>query len=114
MNGHASTRYSLSAEEKMALMKGKTLSDIESESGGIDLEIRFRMGEWKFIGSPVDYIRSMPWRILLVRFAWFFVPSFLQGRHAREQIRPAKLHPTAYLDGMRGLAALFVYFCHYS
>ncbi|CAM1500888.1 Fc.00g100500.m01.CDS01 [Cosmosporella sp. VM-42] len=114
MNGHASTRHSHSHEEKMALMEEKTLSDIESESGGIDLEIRFRMGEWKFIGSPLDYLRSMPWRILLVRFAWFLVPSFLQGRHAREQIRPTKLHPTAYLDGMRGLAALFVYFCHYS
>jgi peptidoglycan/LPS O-acetylase OafA/YrhL len=51
---------------------------------------------------------------MLSRFAFFLVPSFLQGPHAREQIRPAKIHPTAYLDGMRGLAALFVFFCHYT
>lgn len=80
----------------------------------MDLEKRFRINEWSpLITTPVDYIRSAPWRIMLVRSAIFLVPSFLQGRHAREQIRPAKLAPTAYLDGMRGLAALFVYFCHY-
>lgn len=61
-----------------------------------------------------SYLGSISWRDAAVAFAWFLVPSFLQGRQAREKIRPAKLHPTAYLDGMRGLAALFVFFCHFS
>lgn len=59
-------------------------------------------------------IRPAPWRVVLIRAALFFVPSFLQGRHSRERLRPTKLQPTAYLDGMRGLAALFVFFCHYT
>ncbi|KOS20313.1 hypothetical protein ESCO_006256 [Escovopsis weberi] len=59
-------------------------------------------------------VRSAQWRSLLARLLVFLVPSFLQGPKAREMIRPAKLSPTAYLDGVRGLAALFVFFCHYS
>ena len=59
---------------------------------------------------------SAPWRMLPYRLLVFLIPSFLHGRLAREQVlRPAhKITPTAYLDGMRGVAALFVYFCHYS
>lgn len=113
MNGHASTRRSLSHEEHIGLLDEKTGSDIESEASRADIEIRYR--DWTIpITSPARYFYSTPWRIVMIRCLWFLVPSFLQGRHAREQIRPAKLHPTAYLDGMRGLAALFVYFCHYS
>ncbi|KAH6967768.1 acyltransferase 3 [Ilyonectria sp. MPI-CAGE-AT-0026] len=48
---------------------------------------------------------------LLVRFSWFLVPSFLQGRG---QLRPATLRPTAYLDGMRGAGAVVVSFGHYT
>jgi len=36
-------------------------------------------------------------------------PSFL-GRHRR---KPRTLYPTSYLDGLRGVAALFVVFNHY-
>ena len=38
-------------------------------------------------------------------------PSFL-GRHA-PAAKPRRLHPTSYLDGLRGVAALFVVFAHY-
>lgn len=54
-------------------------------------------------------IRTAPWR----GFLRFFIPSFLQGPEARAKLRPTRVHPTAYLDGMRGVAALFVFFCHY-
>ncbi|KAM5352367.1 hypothetical protein ACJ41O_005090 [Fusarium nematophilum] len=120
MNDQSTTRHSLSDEEKMGLLDNRSLSDrsfsdVESESGRNDLDQRLPYAKWAGpILAPVDYIRSTPWRVLLVRLAWFFVPSFLQGRHAREQIRPAKLAPTAYLDGMRGVAALVVLFCHFS
>lgn len=63
--------------------------------------------------APVDYIRRVHWRTLMVRLGWFLVPSFLQGRHMSDQARPAKLGPTAYLDGMRGIASLCVFFCHF-
>ncbi|KAH7140256.1 acyltransferase family-domain-containing protein [Dactylonectria estremocensis] len=63
--------------------------------------------------SMVEYSKSTTWQAALSRFGWFLVPSFLQGRRAREQIRPAKIGPTAYLDGMRGVAALTVFFGHH-
>ncbi|KAJ4157202.1 hypothetical protein NW754_008845 [Fusarium falciforme] len=115
MNGHSPTHYrSPSEEEKMGLLDDRSISDVDSDSGRNDLEHRFLLTKWAGpILAPVDYLRSTPWRVFLVRLAWFFVPSFLQGRHAREQIRPAKLAPTAYLDGMRGVAALVVLFCHF-
>lgn len=36
------------------------------------------------------------------------IPSFLRAR------KPRKLYPTSYLDGLRGIAALFVVFHHYA
>ncbi|CAJ0539835.1 Ff.00g072510.m01.CDS01 [Fusarium sp. VM40] len=111
---HSPSIYSLSDEEKMGLLDNRSISDADSESGRDDQDFRPHHEKWAGpILTPVDYIRSTPWRVYLVRFAWFFVPSYLQGRHAREQIRPAKLAPTAYLDGMRGVAALVVLFCHF-
>lgn len=50
---------------------------------------------------------------MILKTGVFLLPSFLQHRCARDRFRAEKLHPTAYLDGMRGLAALFVFFCHY-
>ncbi|KAH7159771.1 acyltransferase 3 [Dactylonectria estremocensis] len=61
--------------------------------------------------SFFEYAKSSP-RQLLARFLWFLVPSFLQGRSAGSP--KAKLGPTAYLDGLRGAAALGVFFCHHT
>jgi peptidoglycan/LPS O-acetylase OafA/YrhL len=118
MNGYATSKPSYTYEEKVNLLEEKSLSDLESESGHADLETRFKIHPWTSWSSWTSMaaappLRCAPWRAI-VRVLVFLVPSFLQGRHAREQIRPAKLAPTAYLDGMRGLAALFVFFCHYS
>lgn len=46
--------------------------------------------------------------------AFFLLPSFVQSRLRPQPVKPEKLHPTAFLDGMRGLAALFVFFYHLS
>jgi peptidoglycan/LPS O-acetylase OafA/YrhL len=46
----------------------------------------------------------------LTRIVLTLVPSFLTNRQSSQK----SLSPTAYLDGLRGLAALFVFFCHYS
>ncbi|THW49628.1 hypothetical protein D6D25_04172 [Aureobasidium pullulans] len=48
------------------------------------------------------------------RFLLFLVPTFIQHRLYPELVKPERLHPSAYLDGMRGLAALFVFFYHLS
>lgn len=61
--------------------------------------------------------RRLSWPFILRRVseaAFFLLPSFVQSRLRPHPVRPVKLHPTAYLDGMRGLAALFVFFYHLS
>jgi peptidoglycan/LPS O-acetylase OafA/YrhL len=91
------------------------MSDMESDIGAIEVEKSFMPSALvDIVKAPVTCIYTISWRALFTRLAMFFLPSFLQGRCSREWTRPAKLHPTAYLDGMRGLAALFVFFCHYS
>ncbi|OAL36781.1 hypothetical protein AYO20_03836 [Fonsecaea nubica] len=40
------------------------------------------------------------------------IPSFLQRRIHNDQAKPDKVAPTAFLDGMRGLAAFVVFICH--
>lgn len=116
MKGPYLTRQSLSLEEKVGLLDDRSLSsDNESDNGVADLETHLPLTKWMaYLLSPIGFLRRLHWRASMVRFVWFFLPSFLQGRQMREQIRPAKMHPTAYLDGMRGLAALFVFFCHYT
>ncbi|KAI8301966.1 hypothetical protein K4K61_008364 [Colletotrichum sp. SAR11_59] len=114
MNGHAASKVSLSHEEGMGLLDEKTLSDVESESGRADLEVRFAIPRWSTLArGVVGYVRAVPWRVTLIRSLIFLLPSFVQSRFTREWSRPEKLFPTSYLDGMRGLAALFVFFCHY-
>jgi hypothetical protein len=114
MNGRAAKIESLTYEEKMGLLENRSHSDADSDSGILELDTGLKASEWiPVVMAPFVYLRSVHWRMLAIRFLIFLIPSFLQGRHMREQIRPAKLGPTAYLDGMRGLAALFVYFCHY-
>jgi hypothetical protein len=131
-----STLPDIRDEEKMGLLDetnhaSSSSSDVESDgsrpllepdaSGRIDLlqqpphpQLLSAVGD----NLPIlkNYVSTVSWGALLGRFAYFLVPSFLQGRAAREQfLRPShKIAPTAYLDGIRGLAALFVFFCHYS
>ncbi|KAF7550290.1 hypothetical protein G7Z17_g5825 [Cylindrodendrum hubeiense] len=73
----------------------------------LELHRQFSVAKW--IGGILSSLDGWPnWRALMVRFAWFLVPSFLQGVHIREQIYPAKLGPTAYLDGSSAVAIFFV------
>lgn len=44
-------------------------------------------------------------------FLLFLLPGFL---HSRSNKPPRRLYPTSYLDGLRGVAALFVVFHHYA
>lgn len=119
MGGRDEYRDSNSREEKYGLLDEQigSSSEIDSDSDIFEAkhqQFGVRNYRLPLLGSAgLRYIRSVPWRNLIIRLLIFLTPSFFQGRHAREQIRPAKLSPTAYLDGMRGLAALVVFFCHY-
>jgi hypothetical protein len=60
----------------------------------------------------VAIFRNISWQAAIRNTLHFLKPSFLQGPEMRAKIRPAKLHPTSYLDGMRGTAAFSVFIFH--
>lgn len=101
-------------EESLSLFNEKTLSDLESEYADNEAERRLPSSSWADNVRP--YIRTAriySWRTLVHRTGFALLPSFVQSRFAPEDEKTERIHPTAYLDGMRGLAALFVFFCHY-
>ncbi|KAI2620351.1 acyltransferase [Hypomontagnella submonticulosa] len=114
MNGYAASRASLSHEEKLSLIDDRSLSDVESETTRVDLDDRFSTIQWAATAKTYcNVLRLSSLSTAILKTGVFLIPSFLHHRYTRERFRTEKLHPTAYLDGMRGLAALFVFFCHY-
>lgn len=119
MNGNSTTRYPPPAEESVSLLDEKSLSDIESDAGRAEIENYFSTRPQIWTSTVRGYahgLRSAPWRSLALKTAIFFVPSFLQSRISRDpglRTVSRRAGSTAYLDGMRGLAALVVFFCHY-
>ena len=108
-----SHRYSL--EESILLLDEKTPSDIESDVDKAEIE---RLSSPRpFLRSLIEKARNVEvssWRSILVQAGIALVPSFIQSRVGLSTPKPDRLCPTSYLDGMRGLAALFVFFCHYT
>lgn len=122
---HAISTGSVIYEENISLLDEKSLSDIDSDAGRADLDSRFPSAkEWLGFGHRV--VTGLPTvpqklpsrsacRALAIRASLFLLPSFVSSRLSHEY-RPRggeRLSPTAYLDGMRGLAAFIVFFCHY-
>ncbi|EXJ86567.1 hypothetical protein A1O3_03520 [Capronia epimyces CBS 606.96] len=65
----------------------------------------------KFLVPPA----CLPFRFLvrsITQLFHLFLPSFIQPRHQHGQPKTDKPSPTAFLDGMRGLAAFVVFICH--
>ncbi|KAI0184353.1 acyltransferase family-domain-containing protein [Xylaria flabelliformis] len=95
-------------------------SDTESDSSSIWNEVEARFGGIRWAATTKAYSN-----LILRRTAVFLLPSFTHHRFAPARDRRGSssisngsggvktLSPTAYLDGMRGLAAFFVFFCHY-
>ena len=48
-----------------------------------------------------------------LRIAYALLPSWMRRRVLGEPKEPSKLFPTSSLDGLRGVAALFVFFFHF-
>jgi peptidoglycan/LPS O-acetylase OafA/YrhL len=97
-------------ESKSLLLDEKSLSDLENDVLRSHTDRAFPPA----ILSP--FLRPWSRSFLPKTFALAFalLPSFVQARLRNDRPHQEKLYPTAYLDGMRGLAALFVFFCHYS
>lgn len=118
MSQNTIPRCSLEGDENTGLLDEKAPPDAERQqaSSSFNSSIRSRTrGCPSVISLLNNRIRSYPWRSHLLKAAIFLLPSFLQPRISPNAARTShRLSPTAYLDGVRGLAALFVVFCHYS
>jgi len=51
---------------------------------------------------------------ILQRVAFGLVPSFVQRRIRPNPLKVQRLHPTSYLDGLRGVASFIVFMGHYT
>ncbi|KAK3360075.1 hypothetical protein B0T25DRAFT_601408 [Lasiosphaeria hispida] len=109
--GSSSTHVILQVEETAVPLDERSLSDLESDAGRADLDTRFMKA---LLRPPAVNL----WPPLLPRppppptcapppSSSFRV--FLRRPHPPTTTRPSA---TAYLDGLRGLAALIVFFCH--
>lgn len=123
MNGHAFSKHSLSYEESINLLDEKNLSDVDSDAGKADNEYRFPTAA-AWANTARSTLSSLPvprrpppmsaYLAFLRRAGFFLLPSFVQSRLSHERKHASdKLGPTAYLDGMRGVAAFNVFLCHY-
>ncbi|KAF3761148.1 hypothetical protein M406DRAFT_229188, partial [Cryphonectria parasitica EP155] len=107
------------------LLDEKSPSEIDSEAGRADNDTRFPSGqEWALFSRRVVRGLAVPTRMpsksccraFAIRTFLFLLPSFVASRLSPggAAAQTGRLSATAYLDGMRGLAAFIVFFCHYS
>ncbi|KAK2015032.1 acyltransferase [Colletotrichum eremochloae] len=62
--------------------------------------------------NPVP--RSNPFLARLAAILFFLLPSFVQRRLRPNDFKQRRLYPTSWLDGLRGVASLIVFFCHFT
>ena len=101
--------------ETYSLLDEKTLSDLEGDMIREETLRLFPSQPW--LDSTLNFLRGVrptAYRTLAKRSCLNLLPSFVQHWIGFDRSKPETLSPTAYLDGMRGLAALFVFFCHFS
>ncbi|KAK4033217.1 hypothetical protein C8A01DRAFT_40314, partial [Parachaetomium inaequale] len=115
MNSHTVSIHGLTYDEKATLLDEKSASDIERDARRADLTSRFSAtNQWTTITITTHAahraLNNLP--SLLRRIAIFLLPSFIQPLLTNSPpSQPPRPGPTAYLDGLRGLAALAVFFC---
>ncbi|GKT52128.1 uncharacterized protein ColSpa_12309 [Colletotrichum spaethianum] len=62
--------------------------------------------------NPVPHPQSFLARLTAILF--FLLPSFVQRRLRPNDFKHRRLYPTSWLDGLRGVASLIVFFCHFT
>ncbi|KAK6212196.1 acyltransferase [Colletotrichum tabaci] len=50
----------------------------------------------------------------LLALLFFLLPSFVQRRLRPNDFKHRRIYPTSWLDGLRGVASLIVFFCHFT
>lgn len=107
----------MSLEEKLSLLSDKDLiyeKDIESDSCYTFPSTSLTFPEiWLTAKSYTRAVPALAKATCVSRFFYALIPSFVQSRLSGETSKPVRLAPTSHLDGMRGLAAFFVFVCHY-
>ena len=101
--------------QSISLLREKSPSNLESDIDQTGPDHLFKSRPW--MNLTVECLRALrpsACRTLLFRSCVALLPTFIQQWTGVERAKPEKLSPTSHLDGMRGLAALFVFFCHYS
>ncbi|KAB8338769.1 hypothetical protein FH972_021714 [Carpinus fangiana] len=112
----AESAHLLSSEEQTAFGGNTVEFRLEKDP---EATASTRAGSWfsSLYTRPIR-ARTAPTRAarsILYRISIILLPSFLADRfNGKQDKAPAKLRPTAFLDGMRGLAAWFVFNTHLS
>ncbi|KAH8905622.1 acyltransferase [Coniochaeta sp. PMI_546] len=116
LDQHSLSRPLIEGDESTGLLEEKFPPDAKRKDGLILISpTGSRSGGYvTAVCLIANRIRSVTWRCYMLKAAIFLLPSFLQPRPFSIAARNCRPSPTAYLDGLRGLAALFVVFCHYS
>ncbi|KAH7157280.1 acyltransferase family-domain-containing protein [Dactylonectria estremocensis] len=113
MNGQTSRREASLEQSRGLLNRSSSPASASAHESGDMNRVTSQLGWFDHLRSPIEYTRSLDLPLIISRVLWFLVPSFLQGRQVRDQLFPAILGPTAYLDGVRGVASLMVFNMHY-
>ncbi|KAK3328922.1 acyltransferase 3 [Apodospora peruviana] len=64
--------------------------------------------------SSVSLLRLLPHKATLGGMLRSALPSFVADLVFPDHKQTYRLHPTSYLDGLRGIASVIVFFCHYT
>ncbi|KAL0943161.1 hard surface induced protein [Colletotrichum truncatum] len=65
-------------------------------------------------GSNTSPAQSKSFLARLTALLFFLLPSFVQRRLRPSDFKHRRLYPTSWLDGLRGVASLIVFFCHFT
>ena len=98
---HNREKYQLITSHVVRTPSGTSSPSSTTSSFDEDVNIRSRL--------PFHYLLHE-----LQQWSFLLLPSFVQRRLRPSHFKPQRIYPTSYLDGLRGLASLIVFFCHYT
>ncbi|KAI9691765.1 MAG: hypothetical protein M1822_007837 [Bathelium mastoideum] len=93
-------------DEKRALENASDRHDTPRSASYLSKETLFTSS------AATSWLHSL--RLVAYRLLFSLLPSFVQRRITGDIAKPDRLHPSSHLDGIRGLAAFFVFLCHLS
>ncbi|KAL3420052.1 hard surface induced protein [Phlyctema vagabunda] len=80
-----------------------------------DLQPRIDVPEFDDVDAQQDHAMFLcAGKHILERIGFCLIPSFLQRKMKPNSVKMQRLHPTSYLDGLRGVASFIVFMGHYT